>query len=140
MRRVGIEHLADRSYGSISGGELRLVLLARALCQQTPLVLMDEPTAHLDYRNELLFLELVSDLCRRDGISVMLATHAPDQAFFLQARGCDVSVLFLREGTVAAKGSPDAVITEERLREVYGIRAKILESAGEKTILLQKSI
>ena len=140
MRRVGIRHLASRPYGSISGGELRLVLLARALCQQTPLVLMDEPTAHLDYRNELVFLEMVSELSQTDGISFLIATHAPDQAFFFESRGNDVSALFLKEGVVAAKGRPGEIITEKRLGEVYGIRAKILESGGEKTILLQKSL
>lgn len=140
MRRVGVLNLADQSYGSISGGELRLVLLARALCQQTPLVLMDEPTAHLDYRNALQLLELVSELSRSDGISFLIATHAPDQAFFLESRGCDVSALFLREGVVAAKGRPGAIITEERLSEVYGVRARILEYEGEKTILLRQSL
>ena len=140
MRRIGISHLADRSYGSISGGELRLVLLARALCQQTPLVLMDEPTAHLDYRNELRFLETICELSKTDGISVLIATHAPHQVFFFESAGCDVSALCLREGFVAAKGRPGEIITESRLKEVYGIRAKILESGGEKTILLQKSL
>lgn len=140
MRRVGISHLADRSYGSISGGELRLVLLARALCQQTPLLLMDEPTAHLDYRNELQFLETVCALCQSDGMTVLLATHTPEQAFYFEARGVDVSALFLREGSVAAKGRPGEVITEARLREVYGVRAKILEHDGEKTILLQQTL
>ena len=140
MRRVGIEQLADRPYGSISGGELRLVLLARALCQQTPLILMDEPTAHLDYRNELKLLEMISELSKTDGISVLIATHAPDQAFFFESKGCDVSALFLRKGIVTAKGRPGEIITEGRLEEVYGIRARILESGGEKTILLQKSL
>ena len=140
MRRVGISHLADQSYGSISGGELRLVLLARALCQQTPLVLMDEPTAHLDYRNALQLLEMVSALSKSDGISFLIATHAPDQAFFLEARGCDMSALFLRKGVAAAYGKPGAIITEDRLREVYGVRARILECEGEKTILLQQSL
>ena len=140
MERVGLGHLADRPYGSVSGGELRLVLLARALCQQTPLILMDEPTAHLDYRNELQFLELVSSLSREDGIAVLIATHAPDQAFFLESRGCDVSALFLRKGVVAAQGKPGEIITEDRIAAVYGVRAKILESEGEKTVLLRKSL
>ena len=140
MRRVGIAQLADRPYGSISGGELRLVLLARALCQQTPLILMDEPTAHLDYRNALKLLEMIRDLSKTDGISVLFATHAPDQAFFFEAGGCDVSALFLREGVAAAKGRPGEIITERRLEEVYGVRAKILEHEGEKTILLRTSL
>ena len=140
MRRIGISQLADRSYGSISGGELRLVLLARALCQQTPLILMDEPTAHLDYRNELKLLEMISDLSKSDGISVLIATHAPNQAFFFEAAGCDVSALFLREGFVTARGRPGEIITERRLEEVYGVQAKILEHEGEKTILLRKPL
>ena len=140
MDRVGISQLADRPYGSISGGELRLVLLARALCQQTPLILMDEPTAHLDYRNELKFLELVSSLSKEDGISVLIATHTPDQAFFFESTGCNVSALFLQKGVVASKGRPGEIITESCLEGIYGIRAKILESDGEKTILLQKSL
>ena len=140
MRRVGIAQLAARPYGSISGGELRLVLLARALCQQTPLILMDEPTAHLDYRNALKLLEMIRDLSKTDGISVLFATHAPDQAFFFEAGGCDVSALFLREGVAAAKGRPGEIITERRLEEVYGVRAKILEHEGEKTILLRTSL
>ena len=140
MRRVGITHLADRPYGSLSGGELRLVLLARALCQQTPLLLMDEPAAHLDYRNELKLLEMISELSKTDGLSVLIATHAPDQAFFFESRGCAVSALFLREGVVAAKGRPGEIITEQRLEEIYGVRAKILEYEGEKTILLRTSL
>lgn len=140
MKRVGIFELADRPYGSISGGELRLVLLARALCQGTPLILMDEPTAHLDYRNELKFLETVSELCLNDGISVLIATHAPEQAFYFESRGIVVSALFLKKGVIAAKGKPSEVISEELLSDVYGIKAKIIESEGEKTILLQKSL
>ena len=101
---------------------------------------MDEPTAHLDYRNELRLLEMISDLSKSDGISVLISTHAPDQAFFFEARGCGVSALFLRDGVVTAKGRPGEIITERRLEEVYGVRAKILEHEGEKTILLQKSL
>ena len=140
MKRVGIYEFADRPYGSISGGELRLVLLARSLCQGTPLILMDEPTAHLDYRNELKFLETVSELCLSDGISVLIATHAPEQAFYFESRGIKTSALFLKKGVIAASGKPEDIITEELLGEVYGIKAKILESDGEKTILLQKSL
>ena len=140
MRRVGIYEFADRPYGSISGGELRLVLLARALCQGTPLILMDEPTAHLDYRNELKFLETVSELCLNDGISVLVATHAPEHAFYFESRGIKTSALFLKKGVIAARGKPGEIITEELLGDVYGIKARILESDGEKTILLQKSL
>ncbi len=140
MRRVGILDLADKPYNTISGGELRLVILARALCQDTQLILMDEPTAHLDYRNELVFLEIVSELCLEDGISILIATHSPDQAFYFESHGVQVSAMFLKKGITAAEGRPSDVITAELLEDVYGVRAKILESGGEKTILLQRSL
>ena len=140
MKRVGICDLADKPYNTISGGELRLVILARALCQDTPLILMDEPTAHLDYRNELVFLETVSELCLKDGISILIATHSPDQAFYFESHGVPVSAMFLKRGVTAAAGRPSDIITARLLEDVYGVRAKILESEGEKTVLLQRSL
>lgn len=140
MDRVGIRHLADKNYGSISGGELRLVLLARALSQQTKVILMDEPTAHLDYHNELYFMEMVSELCKNDGISILMATHAPAQAFYFEHKGNDTRSLFLKNGRMITEGIPSEVITSDLLKEVYEIEAKILDYQGEKTILLQKSL
>lgn len=140
LDRVGISSLADRPCTTLSGGELRLVLLARALCQDAPLILMDEPTAHLDYRNELIFLETVSDLCSNDQISILLATHAPEQAFYLESRGLPVQAMFLKQGQIRITGTPSECITSELLKEVYGIEAKIIESDGEKTILRQRAL
>lgn len=140
LKRVGLLSLAERACNTLSGGELRLVLLARALCQASPLILMDEPTAHLDYRNELIFLETISNLCRDDGISVLLATHAPEQAFYLESRGIPVTSMFLKEGVLFQSGTPSRVITSNLLQEVYGIRAKIIDCDGEKTILRQKAL
>lgn len=140
LNRVGLLELADRTCNTLSGGELRLVLLARALCQNAPLILMDEPTAHLDYRNELIFLETIGSLCREDGISILLATHAPEQAFYLEARELPVTAMFLKEGSLYQTGRPSEIITPELLQEVYGIRAKIIDSDGEKTILRQKAL
>ncbi|MCF0136968.1 MAG: ABC transporter ATP-binding protein [Oscillospiraceae bacterium] len=140
MKRVGISELADKSYGGISGGELRLVLLARALCQGSPLMLMDEPTAHLDYRNELRFLETVRSLAIEDGKAVLISTHSPVHAFYFASRGVPTGAIFLKKGAVAARGEPDDIITAELLEEVYGVRARILESDGEKTVLLQNSL
>lgn len=140
LEQVGILDLADRPYNTISGGELRLVLLARALCQDSPVILMDEPTAHLDYRNELLFLDSVSALCRENGVTVLLATHSPQQAFYLEGSGTEIRAMFLQSGQVAAWGSPTECITSELLHRVYGIDAKILESDGERTVLLRRPL
>ena len=140
MERVGISPLADKPYSLVSGGELRLVILARALCQNAPLILMDEPTAHLDYRNEISFLEIVSELCAKDGISVLMATHDPGQAFYFESKGLPVSALFLKEGRVFAKGSPGDVITSGLLEDVYKVKAKILEDESGKCILLKGAL
>lgn len=140
LSRVGMLSLADRPCNTLSGGELRLVLLARALCQETPLILMDEPTAHLDYRNELIFLETIRDLCQENSISIILATHAPEQAFYLESSHLPVTAMFLKEGQHYCSGAPNDVITSDVLQEVYGIRAKIIDCDGEKTILRQKAL
>ena len=137
MKQAGIEALADRPYNTISGGDLRLVLLARALCQDAPLILMDEPTAHLDYRNELILLDTVCTLSREHGITMVIATHAPQQAFYLEGKHIDIQTMFLKKGSVAAFGTPESCITTELIREVYGIESKILDSEGEKTVLLR---
>ena len=97
MQRTGIAHLADRPYTQISGGELQLVMLARALAQQAPVIIMDEPSAHLDFRNELVFMETVAALIRDEGTAVLMATHSPNHPFFferslhLQDAGCVTS-------------------------------------------------
>lgn len=139
MRLVGIELLADKQYDRISGGELRMVLLSRALCQQTPIILMDEPTSHLDYKNEIKFLEIVSNLCNSQGITVIIATHNPEHSFYFENREVNTKAVFIKDGVVAACGAPKDVVCEETLRAVYGVNAKILESDGQKTILLKNS-
>jgi iron complex transport system ATP-binding protein len=131
LEQIGIAHFADKPYNRLSGGEIRLVLLARALAQKTPILLLDEPTAHLDFRNELLFLETVVNRCRAEGITAILATHSPDHAFFLASRGLNVRAAMMARGGIHDVGAPDAVITAENLRAVYGVKAKILTDTDE---------
>lgn len=127
LERIGIEHFADRPYSRLSGGEIKLVLLARALGQKTPLLLLDEPTAHLDFRNELKFLETIVSLCRTEGITVIIATHAPEQAFYFAAKGLDVKAAMMSQGAIKCFGSPDDIITAENIHDVYGVKAKIIK-------------
>ena len=82
LKRTGIAHLAQRPYTQISGGEMQLVLLARALVQNTSVVIMDEPSAHLDFRNELIFLENAARLIREESTSVLMATHSTRDLVF----------------------------------------------------------
>lgn len=114
MARVRIEHLAERPFDHLSGGEQQLIFIARALCQQAKILLMDEPTASLDYGNRLLVLDVVRDLAKA-GYTVLLSTHDPQHALWYADRA-----LALREGRVLALGETQETITPELLLELYG--------------------
>jgi iron complex transport system ATP-binding protein len=118
---LGIGHLASRPYTEVSGGERQLTLIARALAQQPAILVMDEPTASLDFGNQVRVLGEIERLARR-GIAVMLSTHDPDQAFL-----CAQRVALLHQGRLARLGAPEAVITRESLREVYGVEVTVTE-------------
>lgn len=133
LEAVGIAELANRPYTHLSGGEAQLVLLARALAQRTPVIVMDEPAAHLDLGNSVRFLETVSVLVRERGCTVLMATHHPGQPFFLEAAGCHVTVSMMKDGEVRASGAPASTITESSLADVFGVETTLLTSgAGQR--------
>lgn len=113
---LGAGHLARRSVNQISGGERQLAVVARALAQQAPVMLLDEPTNHLDFHNKYRLLYQVKSLCRTENITVLAAMHDPNAA----AAVADSAVL-MENGTVAARGEIEAVLTGERLTELYGM-------------------
>lgn len=127
LDETGISHLADRPYTMISGGEMQLVMLARALVQQTPVIVMDEPSAHLDFRNEMIFLENAAGLVRDSSTAVIIATHSPNHAFFFERKGISTEVLAICGKTLKFRGQPSEVLTEENIMEIYGVRSKILQ-------------
>ena len=120
MERTGISHLEGRRIGELSGGEQQLVLIARALSQSSPVLLLDEPTAHLDLKHQADILGLVGDLAHRDGYAVLLAMHELN----LAAHYAD-AVALLAAGKLQALGSPRDVLTEELLAAVYGLPVSI---------------
>lgn len=130
LERCRISHLAQRPYTQLSGGEVQLVILARALVQATPFLLMDEPTAHLDFRNELYFQETVASLVRERGVGVLMTTHSPNQTFYFEDVGLDATVAMMRDGMIAAYGSPGEILTEELFSELYGLEAVMM--TGER--------
>lgn len=140
IERIGIGRFADLHYSRLSGGEVKLVLLARALCQKTPLMLLDEPTAHLDYKNELIFLETVVSLCGNEGITVVIATHVPDHAFYFASKGLDVKAVMMADGKIRCGGKPDDVITDENIRAVYGVKAKIITDYDENSNMVKRVV
>ncbi len=121
LQRTELASLAERPVDELSGGEQQRVLLARALAQQAPVMLLDEPTAHLDLRHQEQVLRLVRELAQERGLAVLLALHDLN----LVARFAD-RVALLSDGGVRALGSPEAVLTPDELAQVYGMRIHVM--------------
>lgn len=126
LRRVGIEDLKDKGYTNISGGERQLVLIARALVQDARVLVMDEPTANLDYGNQLRVMETVRQLTA-EGYTVVQSTHNPEQAFLFSHR-----IVALSGGRVLAEGKPAEVVTEELMRTLYGADIQVCSLFDDK--------
>lgn len=118
---TGIEEMADRPLGTLSGGQRQRCWIAMTLAQETPLILLDEPTTFLDLRYQLEILELMVRLTHQHGRTVVAVLHDLNQA----AAHADHMVL-LREGQVHAEGSPEAVFTAENIETVFGVTCSIL--------------
>jgi iron complex transport system ATP-binding protein len=116
LERLGIAHLADRPVTQLSGGERQLVLIARALAQEAACLVLDEPTASLDFGNQALVLRQVRALAERDGLGVLMTTHHPDHAFLV----ADQAAL-LHAGRLTGPAAPEALVTAARLRDTYGV-------------------
>jgi iron complex transport system ATP-binding protein len=116
MRACDVEALAGRDASALSGGETRRVFLARALAQEAEIWLLDEPTAGLDPRHRLEFLEVLRRNHRERGGTVLLVTHELDLAAELSDR-----VLLLRRGRALAQGTPGEVLTPENLRRAFDV-------------------
>jgi iron complex transport system ATP-binding protein len=121
MERMGITSLADRPYTQLSGGQQQLVLIARALTQEPDLLIMDEPTASLDFGNQQLVLQQMRHLAD-EGTSVLMVTHDPDHALF-----CAHRVIVMEAGRIIAEGAPNEVLDTECLQRIYHTNVKVLD-------------
>lgn len=135
LKQVGLEGFEDREYTKLSGGELQLVIIARAIAQQSRVLIMDEPTSHLDFRHELRVMEIVAKLVKEQKISIIMATHFLNQAYFLENAGVNTRVALINEGRFAEIGTPSDVLTEENLEKTFNIVTEIIESGERKYIL-----
>jgi iron complex transport system ATP-binding protein len=121
IERVGLGHLLGRDVRELSLGERQLVLIAMAVAQASPLLVLDEPTVHLDLRHQVGAMELLVDLNERDGTTVLAVLHD----LWLAANFFPRLVL-LDRGGVVADGTPDEVLTPERIRDVFGVDASLV--------------
>ncbi len=131
LSRLGIAHLRGREVASLSGGEHQLVLVARALVQGAAVMLLDEPTAHLDLGNKHRTLALLRSLAA-EGRAIVLTTHDPHLAAYLADQ-----VLLLRAGRVLFGGPPQEALTGERLSELYGVPVRVAQVGSRPCVLPQ---
>jgi iron complex transport system ATP-binding protein len=121
LEGLGIRHLAARPFAELSGGERQLVLIARALAQDAPILVLDEPTAALDYGNAAQLLRLVARLAG-EGRTILMTTHQPDHALRLGGQ-----VLLMRDGHIAASGPVAEVAIGEALSSLYGVAIHVAD-------------
>ncbi|RPI76854.1 MAG: ABC transporter ATP-binding protein [Desulfobacteraceae bacterium] len=124
LKDLGAEHLADRRFNELSGGERQMVLLARALFQDPRILLLDEPTAHLDFKNQFLILDKIREVTRRKHLATLITLHDPN----LAARYCDRMIL-LKAGRVLGDGPGETVFTPAMLEAVYDLKVRIEHTA-----------
>lgn len=130
---LGVGHLAEKPYTDISGGERQLVMIASALTQEPEVMILDEPTAHLDFGNAYRFVELVEKLRDRN-MGVLMTTHFPDHALMLGSR-----TAVLSGGRIIAEGLAKDVITDESMHELYGIEVHV-QAIGKRLICIPGSL
>ena len=131
MKLVKVEDLCDRDFKKISDGQRQRIMLARALCQEPEIVLLDEPTSFLDIRHKLEFLSILEKMKEDKKLTVIMSVHELDIAQKISDR-----ILCLKGDTVDKFGTPEEVFTEEYIRDLFDVAEDINKYAEEKNIKL----
>jgi ABC-type cobalamin/Fe3+-siderophores transport systems, ATPase components len=133
LKKFGVEHLQDRPLNMLSSGERQRVLIAKAYVQEPRLMLVDEPTSHLDMKYKLEVMEYLSAMVKKD-MTIIVAEHD----ISLMARYCEECII-MKGGKLFAVGDPKEVITEELIQEVYEVSASVgFDRDGELFVLPKK--
>ena len=130
---TGLDPFKEKDVSTLSGGEQQRVILARALTQNAPVMILDEPTSSLDIHYQVALLSLEKEICLREGIAAVFIIHDLN----LAARFAD-RIAILHNGTLAAVGTPDEVLKEDILSMVYDIPVRILKDPEEGLIILPR--
>ncbi len=128
IRFTGIEHLAHRKLDQLSGGEQQRVFVARAICQQPQIILLDEPTSSLDLAHQVRLMDLMEKLKTDKGVTVVMVSHDVNLAAMYGNR-----LLLLNQGQIMRLGTPEEVLTFQTLEETYGCTLLVDESPLGKT-------
>lgn len=125
-KKMEIEKYLDIEFNKLSGGEQQLILLARALVQDTPIILLDEPMSALDLKNQAFFLKIIKQLSK-EGKTIIFSTHNPNHALVLD---CDVCIIHNRK--VLCNGKASEILSKDVITDIYGTETCIYENAGRK--------
>lgn len=120
MAMVGIQGLAGKHCSQMSGGELQMVLIARALCARPSMLVLDEPESNLDFKNQLIVLETIRQLSREQGLACVVNTHYPAHALKI----ADKALILNRDGS-SCYGPTAEVVSEENLKKAFAVEVKI---------------
>jgi iron complex transport system ATP-binding protein len=131
LRSLGIAHLSSKPFLQMSAGEQQLVILARVVLQNPPLMLLDEPTSHLDLKNQVMLMDMARDIARRLCATVLIALHDPNLAL----KKCDHSALISLDGSIDF-GETSDVLNDENLTRVYGIKIRKERTESGEYVLL----
>ena len=126
LEAVQCQKLAERLYTQLSGGELRMVLIARALAQQPRILLLDEPTSHLDFKNKIMVMHTIKNLVEK-GISAVVSEHDPNIAMAFSNKA-----ILMKEGSIIAYGKTNEVINEETIKILYDMHVEVISSTNPR--------
>lgn len=135
LKLLDIDDLAMRQFNELSAGQHQRVMLARGLAQDPQILLLDEPTSNLDIRHQLEVTRLLRDLSRTQDLLVVMISHDIN----ISAKFSDKMIL-LKGGSVFAMGTPDEVVTEENIREAYGVDSEVIRYEGHPHVILKEPV
>ncbi len=136
MHLLGVEQFAMRNFNELSAGQHQKVAIARGVVEETPVLILDEPTSNLDVRHQVFVIEMLRALARVDGKLIIMISHDLN----LAAKYADQVVLLSRPGVVRDVGTPESVITADAVREVYGIDCDVIDGGGYPLVVLGSAL
>ena len=131
LEELGVEDLAERPFNELSGGERQLVLIARALFQDPHILLLDEPTSHLDFKNQFMIMDVVREVTKTKRLATVISLHDPN----LAARYCSQMVM-LKEGRIYKEGARETVFERETLEAVYGMKVIVENTSKGASVVI----
>ncbi|MBU1107019.1 MAG: ABC transporter ATP-binding protein [Candidatus Riflebacteria bacterium] len=122
-QETGADRFMDRPYNTLSGGEMQLALIARSLAQDSEILILDEPSTHLDFRNRFIVMDLVKKISETRKVTLLMSLHEPNDVLHFADR-----VIVMSDGRIVADGKPYEVINEKLLADHFGIRVKAISN------------